>query len=57
MPDDITEEKPAVTFTITGEVSDFGRIDNAFSAFKREAEKLLTAWRIVLDLHYEEKTG
>jgi len=57
MPHPDTQGRPELTVTITGDVADFGRVDNAFAAFRREAQKLLENWKIVLDLKYEEKSG
>lgn len=45
------------TFTISGNIKDFPRIDNLYRALKREGEKLLTDWQIEVDAKYQEKKG
>ncbi len=49
--------KAATTFTITGEISDFNRIDNVFSALKREGAKLLKNYTIEVTASYTETQG
>lgn len=48
---------PEAKFEIVGDIADFGRMDNIFAAFKREAEKALSPWTIKVDLTYEETQG
>ena len=48
---------PTATFTITGEVKDFTRIDNLYRTMKREGEKLLDDWTIKFNVEFEEKQG
>jgi len=48
---------PKATFTITGEIEEFERVDNLYRSLKREGEKLLKNWEIKLDVEYEEKEG
>ena len=48
---------PQFTAVISGDIEDFGRVDNAFAAFKREAEKALKKWKVRVDLNYEESQG
>jgi len=45
---------PQFTITATGDVKDFWRVDNAYAAFKREADKMLKAWKLVLEVKYSE---
>ncbi len=46
---------PKATFTITGEITDFGRVDNVYNTLKREGAKLLKNWTINVNVDYEEK--
>jgi len=46
---------PKATFTITGEITDFGRVDNVYNSLKREGVKLLKNWTINVNVEYEEK--
>lgn len=45
------------TFTITGQIKDFPKIDNLYRALKREGSKLLDEWEITVDAKYQEKVG
>jgi len=45
---------PRATFTMTGDIENFDRIDNVFKALKREGEKLLKNWTIKVDAEYTE---
>jgi len=45
---------PRTTFTITGDISDFDRIDNLYKNLKREGNKALTNWEIKVDAFYTE---
>ena len=45
------------TFTITGDIEAFDRIDNLYRAFRREGAKLLKNWEIKIEAEYEEKEG
>ena len=51
------EGMPQATFTIKGNIKDFGRVDNAYAAFRREAQKALKDWELNIDISYEEKQG
>lgn len=44
-------------FTLTGEIKDFGRIDNAYSSIKTQVEKLLKNWTIEVEVNYAENAG
>ena len=44
-------------FVIQGNIADFDRVDNAFTAIKRETVKLLKDWSITLSVEYTEKAG
>ncbi len=46
---------PKTTFTITGEIADFGRVDNVYTTLKREGQKLLKNWTITVNVDFEEK--
>lgn len=48
---------PQATFTIKGNIKDFGRVDNAYAAFKREAGKVMTDWELNIEISYVEKQG
>ncbi len=48
---------PECTFTITGDIEDFTRLDNIYKALKREASKLLTGWTLSASVKYSEKQG
>jgi len=48
---------PECTFTITGEIKDFTRLDNIYKAFKREADKGLSNWQMSASVQYTEKQG
>ncbi len=48
---------PQATFTIKGNIKDFGRVDNAYGAFKREAQKALEDWELTIEISYVEKQG
>jgi len=45
---------PRTTFTITGDISDFERIDNLYRKLKLEGGKMLTNWEIKVQAFYEE---
>ena len=47
--------QPLTTIKIVGNISDFNRIDNLYSALKRESGKLLSNWIITMDVNYQEK--
>jgi len=44
-------------FIIQGEITDFGRIDNAFSSIRTQAKKLLKEWEIAVEVNYVERVG
>lgn len=46
---------PEASFTITGNIQDFTRLDNLYAALKRESDKLLTTWEIAIEVKYSEK--
>lgn len=48
---------PECTFIIRGAIADFTRLDNLYSALKREALKLLRDWEIQAEVKYSEKQG
>jgi len=48
---------PECTFTITGNIHDFTRLDNIYKALLREASKLLTDWTLSASVQYSEKQG
>lgn len=48
---------PKATFSISGEIKDFSRVDNIYRTMKREGEKLLDDWTINFDVTFEEKKG
>ena len=48
---------PEATYTISGEIEDFSRIDNLFKTLKREGAKLLENWTISVQVSYTEKEG
>lgn len=48
---------PEATFTITGSIEDFTRLDNLYKSLKREAEKLLSGWELNVKVQYSEKKG
>ena len=49
--------RPKATFTITGEIDDFTRIDNLYKALKREGVKLLKNSTIHVQVEYIERVG
>jgi len=44
-------------FTITGDVSEFERVDNLYRSMKREGAKMLKNWVIDMSVEYSEKEG
>lgn len=48
---------PKASFTITGDIKDFTRIDNVYRSMKNEAKKLLTKWTIDFRVEYTEEEG
>ena len=48
---------PKATFTITGEIEEFDRLDNLYRSLKREGSKLLKNWKITVAADYEEIQG
>ncbi len=48
---------PISIFTVKGDIEDFTRLDNLYSALKRETEKLLKNWTIDVAVTYSEKQG
>ena len=47
--------EPEVTVTLTGKISDFGRIDNVYNVLKREGSKLLKDWNMDISVKFSEK--
>lgn len=45
---------PRATFQITGDIEEFGRVDNLYRVMRREGEKLLKNWVIKVDVAYTE---
>ena len=45
---------PEATFTISGNIKDFSRIDNLYASLKREAGKMMEQWKIIVDVKYTE---
>ena len=45
---------PKATLTITGDIQDFGRVDNVYTSLKREGSKLLRNWTINVSVDFEE---
>lgn len=48
---------PEATFTISGKIEDFLRMDNLYKSLKRESEKLLDPWEMNVEVKYSEKKG
>ncbi len=48
---------PKMTVTLTGEITEFDRIDNLYAAVKRECKKMLKDWTINVAAEYTEKEG
>lgn len=48
---------PKSTFTITGDIKDFSRVDNVYAALKREVSKALKNWSMKIDISHEESQG
>ena len=48
---------PKAKFTITGDIAEFDRVDNAYKAIKREGSKLMRNWIMTVNVEYEEKEG
>lgn len=46
---------PEASFTIKGDIKDFTRLDNLYSALKRESDKLLDNWEINVNVTYSIK--
>lgn len=46
---------PEASFTITGNIEDFTRLDNLYASLKRESNKLLSSWTIAIEVKYSEK--
>ena len=45
---------PEATFTISGNIKDFTRIDNLYNSLKREAGKMMEQWKIEVNVKYTE---
>ncbi len=48
---------PEATFTISGSIEDFTRLDNLYKSLKRESDKLLADWTMNVEVKYSEKKG
>lgn len=48
---------PKATFTITGEIEEFDRVDNLYRSLKREGAKMLKNWVISVNADYSEVEG
>ena len=48
---------PRATFTISGEIEEFDRIDNVYRSLKTQGSKLLKNWEITVEAKYSEKEG
>ncbi|MQY79688.1 MAG: hypothetical protein GH151_10925 [Bacteroidetes bacterium] len=48
---------PRATFSISGDVTEFERVDNLYRSLKREGKKMLKNWTIDLKVEYSEKEG
>lgn len=46
---------PKATFTITGDIEEFDRVDNLYRVMKREGIKMLKNWTITIATTFEEK--
>jgi len=46
--------EPEVTVILTGKIKDFSKIDNVYTVMKREGSKLLTGWKIDIDVKFNE---
>lgn len=46
--------EPKVTINLSGGIADFTRIDNVYTAIKREAPKLLKDWTLSITVDYKE---
>lgn len=49
--------KTKALFKITGEIDDFGKMDNLHTVMRREGAKLLKDWKIEIEANYEEVQG
>ena len=45
---------PRATYKISGDITEFDRIDNLYRALKREGEKLLKNWTIEVTAEFSE---
>jgi len=48
---------PEAKITISGNIEDFTRLDNVYRSLKREAEKLLSGWKMDIAVSYVETQG
>ena len=48
---------PKTVITISGSIADFNRLDNVYRSLKREAEKLLSEWKMDITVSYVEIQG
>jgi len=46
--------EPEVKVVLTGTITDFARIDNVYTSLKREGAKLLSDWKIDIDVTFSE---
>lgn len=45
---------PKATFKITGEITEFDRVDNLYRALKSQGEKMLKNWTIEVTVEFKE---
>ncbi len=48
---------PETVIKISGNIADFTRLDNVYRSLKREAEKLLSGWKMDITVSYVETQG
>ncbi|MBA7544817.1 hypothetical protein ES705_37178 [subsurface metagenome] len=48
---------PKATFTISGDIEEFDRVDNLYRSLKREGAKMLKNWKIEVNAEYTEVEG
>lgn len=46
--------EPDITVILKGKIADFARIDNVYTALKREGAKLLKEWNIDIEVKFSE---
>jgi len=48
---------PKATFTITGEIDEFERVDNLYKSMKREGIKFFKNWKMSVNVEFIEEEG